>query len=78
MPKTKSVINKENEEEVVEFFAQELFHNTTIPQMLAMLEEQARNYSKTQILGDEISESEKLKIVQRMIEFNERKEKEQS
>lgn len=72
MPKQKSVINKDNQEDVVEYFAQELFHNTTVPQMLAMIEEQARSYSKSQILGDEMPESEKLKVLQRMIEFNER------
>jgi len=76
MPKTKSVINKDNEEDVIHFFAQELFHNTTIPQMLAMLEDQAHHYAKSQLLGDEMPESEKLKILQRMIEFNERQAKE--
>lgn len=78
MPKQKSVINKDNQEDVIEYFAQELFHNTTIPQMMAMLEEHARSYSRTQILGDEMPESEKLKIVQRMVEFNEREEKKQN
>ena len=78
MSKQKSVINKDNQEDVIEYFTQELFHNTTVPQMLSMIEEQARNYSRAQILGDEMPESEKLKILQRMIEFNEREEKKQN
>ena len=71
----KLTINAENEESLINYFAEELFHNTTIPQMLGMVKDQAFNYAQSQITGDQMPESEKIKILERMIEFNERQQK---
>jgi hypothetical protein len=73
--KTESLtINAENQESLINYFAEELFHNTTIPQMLGMVKDQALNYAHSQITGNQMPESEKIKILERMIEFNKREE----
>lgn len=66
--KNKSCISKDNEEEVTHFFASEIFEHTTLPQMLNFVQNEAYNYAKSQITGDEMPESEKLNLVKRMIE----------
>jgi len=66
--KNKSCISKDNEEEVIHYFASEIFEHTTLPQMLNLVQNEAYNYAKSQITGDEMPESEKLNITKRMIE----------
>ena len=65
---TKSCITPDNEEEVVHYFASEIFEHTTLPQMLNLIQKEAFEYSKSQLTGDEMPESEKLNILKRMIE----------
>lgn len=73
----KLTVNSENQESLINYFAEELFHNTTIPQMLGMVRDQAFNYARSQITGDQMPESEKVKILERMIDF-EKRQKENS
>lgn len=65
---TKSCITPDNEEEVVHYFASEIFEHTTLPQMFNLIQKEAFEYSKSQLTGDEMPESEKLNILKRMIE----------
>lgn len=83
MKKEKTKQNKkfnlkgEELEEFIQFFAFELFQNTTLPQMLNMVQEQAFKYAKDSIEGESMPESEKLNILKRKIEFDQKKAEEE-
>lgn len=66
---TKSTITKENEDKIISFYARELFDNTTLPQMLSIVQNEALKYAEEQIKGDKMPESNKLDILKRMLDF---------
>ena len=65
----KSTITKENEDKIISFYARELFDNTTLPQMLSIVQNEALKYAEEQIKGDKMPESNKLDILKRMLDF---------
>lgn len=64
-----SKITKDNEDQIVDFYARELFDNTTLPQMLSIVQSEAMKYADGRIKGDKMPESEKLEILKRMLDF---------
>jgi len=70
--KSKSLINDENRDELIQYFALEIFEHTTIPQMLNLVQSEGYKYAKYQIEGDEMPEYEKMNIFKRMIEYKEK------
>lgn len=64
-----SKITKDNEDQIIDFYARELFDNTTLPQMLSIVQSEALKYADGRIKGDKMPESEKLDVLTRMLDF---------
>ena len=70
--KEKNPINDENRDKLIDYFAFELFEQTTLPQMLNLVQNETRILAKSQIEGDTMPESEKIAIFDRMVKYDER------
>lgn len=63
-------ISKDEQQQLIEYFAMELFDRTTLPQMLDLVQREAFNYAKSQIEGDDMPDDEKQKVLDRKIAFD--------